>query len=151
MGKSVLASNVIDYISTQYALSDDVGIAFAYCNFANPKTQEPKQLISSFIKQLCWKRKELSESLLGYFQRYHGEARIPNLDTCREQFWRLAELFKEVYIIIDGLDECQEDARGQTLKFILDSSQGRERNTNGVKNGSMKIQARIWISPQGLY
>ncbi|KAH6715676.1 putative kinase D-interacting substrate of kDa [Leptodontidium sp. MPI-SDFR-AT-0119] len=138
MGKSVLAANVIDYISTHYALSDDVGIAFAYCNFADPKTQEPKQLISTFIKQLCWKRNQLSESLLGFYQGYHGEARIPNLDTCKEQFWKLGELFKEVYIIIDGLDECQEDARGQTLKFLLDPSQGTEKDDRGVKNGNMK-------------
>jgi hypothetical protein len=40
------------------------------------------------------------------------------------QFWELARSFEEVYIIIDGLDECQEDSRRQILQFILDPTQG---------------------------
>jgi len=144
IGKSVLAANVIDHISTQYVLSDDIGIAYAYCNFQDTATQDPRNLILSLIKQLSWKRNELSESLRGFFKAYHGDARTPNLATCKAQFWNLAELFKEVYIIIDGLDECQEDARGPTLELILDPSQGRENTKGGkTRDGDSKLTPRV--------
>lgn len=49
-GKTVLASVIIDYLEKNFA-SDNVGIAFVYCNY-NDQNQKVVNLIASLLQQL---------------------------------------------------------------------------------------------------
>lgn len=78
----------------------------------NPETQDPSNLLRAFIKQLCF-RKELDPLLLGFFDEYFGDARIPLFENLESHLNRLAKLFTEFFIVIDA------QQRKKIFKMIL--------------------------------
>ncbi|KAF2176086.1 hypothetical protein K469DRAFT_522797, partial [Zopfia rhizophila CBS 207.26] len=52
IGKSVLASNVLEHITAKCGLREDTAICFAYYNYRNKQLGDVSQIIAALIKQL---------------------------------------------------------------------------------------------------
>src|SRR5437667_3275724 len=106
----------------KHGLNDKVGIAFAYIKYDSPDSQQPSRVVSTFIKQLCWKREEIPQHLLDFYHTYDRDARIPALDKYKDAVVRLAKSYTQIFLVIDALDECKQDEQGQVFnrEQILD-------------------------------
>ena len=110
----VCSSNVLEYITTKFALRVDVGISFAYYNYRNPEFGDHRNIIGALIKQLCQKKDHVPSELLELRRNSHSNSTASNPDL----FISLAESFKEVFIIFDALDECPRPQRPEIISFI---------------------------------
>jgi ankyrin repeat domain-containing protein 50 len=111
-------------------LNDKVGVAFAYFKYDSPASQHPSQVVSTFIKQLCWKKEQIPQYLLDFYHTYDWDVRIPAFDKYKDNFFRLAKSFDQIFVVVDALDECQQEEqngifnREQIINFIFDLTDG---------------------------
>lgn len=121
---------VLEHITTNHGLNDKVGVVFAYFKYDLLESQQPSQVVSTFIKQLCWKKQQIPQYLLDFYHAYDRDARIPAFDKYKDNFFRLAKSFDQVFIVIDALDECKQEEqdeilnREQVINFIFDLTDG---------------------------
>ncbi|KAF7504496.1 hypothetical protein GJ744_002176 [Endocarpon pusillum] len=119
-GKSVLTSNVIEYVTSQRALDKDVGIAFVYYNYDIRDMKDESFVIIALIKQLCRQLCRKNEDVSPGFLKVKQDALPPSQLGNFDSFSTTACQFSEVFIIIDALDECPQDNRPKILKFLRD-------------------------------
>jgi ankyrin repeat domain-containing protein 50 len=109
-----------------HGLSDKVGVAFAYFKYDSPDSQKPSRVVSTFIKQLCWKREQIPQRLLDFYRTHDRDVRTPAFDKYKDSFLLLAKSFDQIFLVIDALDECKQDEqdqitnREQIMDFIFD-------------------------------
>jgi ankyrin repeat domain-containing protein 50 len=107
-------SNVLDHITSQLAMCKEVGICFAYYNYQSLDMQDLSHIISALIKQLCQKTENIPDGFL----RLKHDSRHPSAVGNQDSFVTIAQDFKEVFLVIDGLDECPREKRPLVLGFI---------------------------------
>ena len=108
------SSNVLEHITTEFALRDNVGISFAYYNYRKPELGDPSIIIGALIKQLCQQKHCIPSDLLRLRHDSHSNLTASNPDS----FTSPAKSFKEVFIVLDALDECPEHERHRIIGFI---------------------------------
>jgi hypothetical protein len=122
---------VLEHIISKHVLNDKVGVAFAYFKYDSPARQQPSRVVSTFIKQLCWKKEQIPQHLLDFYRAYDRDARIPTFDMYKDNFFRLTKYFDQIFVIIDALDEVNQDEqdgilnREQIMNFLFDLTSGR--------------------------
>ncbi|KAJ5949946.1 hypothetical protein N7454_001530 [Penicillium verhagenii] len=114
IGKSVLASNVVDYISTKYA-SALTPVVYVYYDYHEEKLKGLSSLILAIIQQICRQVQKIPEWLLEHKRCFRSPSVIGRI----ESFRRLAQCFDGMFLIFDALDECPSDHRGEVIEFIL--------------------------------
>ncbi|KAF2805686.1 uncharacterized protein BDZ99DRAFT_109722 [Mytilinidion resinicola] len=114
IGKSVLASNVIEDITAKNGLRDDTAICFAYYNYRNMQLRELHQIVAALLKQMCRAMNCIPHNLL----KTKHDALSPSLVGNQENFVSLIEDLSQVYVVFDALDECPEREREDILGFI---------------------------------
>jgi ankyrin repeat domain-containing protein 50 len=114
LANSVYSSNVLEHITTEFAMRDKIGISFAYYNYRKPELGDPSLIIGALIKQLCRKKDSIPLELLNLRHDSHSNSTASNPDS----FISLAESFKEVFIVLDALDECPGHERHRIIGFI---------------------------------
>lgn len=114
LANNVYSSNVLEHITTEFAMRDKVGISFAYYNYRKPELGDCRMIIGALIKQLCQKKDSIPLELLNLMHNSHSKATASNPAS----FISLAESFKEVFIVLDALDECPEHERHRIIGFI---------------------------------
>ncbi|KAI6754067.1 hypothetical protein HG530_013243 [Fusarium avenaceum] len=119
-GKSVLAAAIVQECLQRNA--DDVSMAVAYffCTYRSELSQQPSSILSSLCMQLAMQNENAFETL----QQYHDElyssphfSTEPTTDKLIEILGRLCDCFRQVHIVVDGLDECGGQA-GSGVKCL---------------------------------
>lgn len=87
---------------------------FAYFTVANLSLDSSGSLILALFKQLCRQLEHTPEWLL----RAKREARDPQEYATIDYFLKLTASYSEVFIVIDGLDECPDQGRKSVLDFL---------------------------------
>ena len=78
------------------------------------------QIISALVKQLCRKRDIVPTTFL----RAKQDSLPPSTLGNQSSFLTVAQDFTQIFLLIDGLDECPEDKRSHVLgflKFVLEN------------------------------
>ncbi|KAI5841806.1 ankyrin repeat-containing domain protein [Morchella snyderi] len=122
-GKTVLCSLVLETLTEVTALSSPgtTGIAFAYCNYSLPSTQQnPGAFIATFIKQLSRCCPRIPQPLEKLFDSHDKNARNPSYLELRQLFLEVAAGFERIYVVIDALDEFDPQQRGSFLLFLCE-------------------------------
>jgi len=114
---TISRSNVINHIQQIY-LRGDVGLCFAYFSFADPTFQDLRLLIALCLKQLCEQQGTVPEELM----RVKQLAKEPSGVIKTGIFTKIAMSYQQIFIVIDGLDECPEESRSRILDFIVEVS-----------------------------
>lgn len=112
-----ISAIVIDHISRLYALDDSSAIVFAYYNYQDSSLDKSENILGNLIKQLCWKLPVIPQTEIDFYHSYTRDAREPGLVKLIEIFIDLANHFKQVFIVIDALDECKATERTKFLGF----------------------------------
>lgn len=100
-------------------------VAYFYCNHDKPDTLDTSIILASILKQIVSSVSEIPDKILGKFdhQKYLGQP------SSRHSLSEIKELLFDslnfvpsntpVFIIIDGLNECEEVARSTLLDILL--------------------------------
>ncbi|MCJ1264939.1 hypothetical protein MMC22_004814 [Lobaria immixta] len=110
-GKTVLASLVIDEILSKTNLN--IAAAYFYCDYKDPKKQEPYKILSCLAQQLA-KQDEQSFAKVQKFYEIHGQGRkypveYEPTDLCH-LITEISTDYDCTIVVVDGLDECGTNA-----------------------------------------
>ncbi|KAL8655330.1 MAG: hypothetical protein Q9226_003086 [Calogaya cf. arnoldii] len=116
-GKTVLASFVVDTLLTN-AVSQNSRVVYYYCDYADQRTLQPERILGTILKQF-FVNGHIPGALEKKFPRGYGEDRHTlNFDDLVDLVFLAIRQTALTYIIIDGLDECERDARKEMSRFV---------------------------------
>lgn len=109
---------VVDAIRNDH-LADGSLLAWFYCDYSEPRTLEPVEIIGSLIKQLLpMHRLKTSLEIQLHLEQIYGDGRVPDLEELLETFSIVIRGLVKVFVVIDGLDECKEKERECLLLWL---------------------------------
>lgn len=106
------SSSIIDHLETQ--LKDEDALAFHYCDYKTESSQILENIVCALIRQVATQSESAFEKLHKiYFSYQRKKSRIYSLADADIQdlikiIQELSKCFLNVWIVIDGLDECAE-------------------------------------------
>jgi ankyrin repeat domain-containing protein 50 len=137
---------VIDYITSERALDETMGIAFAYYDYWASDMVEDTYIISALIKQLCRKRRHAPAGLVKVKQ----DALPPSSIDNRDAFVTTTNPFTEIYLVVDAPDEYPKAARPKILAFLRavtdDLTRAKVFDTS-CREGDIEKAFRRWGTP----
>jgi hypothetical protein len=116
-GKTILASIVVDELTTRFSNDPTVGIAYIYCNFRRQDKQKIDDLLASLLKQLAESQRSLPGTVKELYDQHKTKRTRPSLDEISRSLNAVTTLYSRVFIIIDALDECQA-SHGCRKRFL---------------------------------
>ena len=102
-----LSSIIVDVLQ-QAPLKGDAGVAYVYCSYKEAESQTPRNLIASLLLQLLMQRDSLPVEVVALYERHAKHRTRPMLLECQNLLKDILSDFSQVYILVDGLDECPE-------------------------------------------
>ena len=93
-------------------------MVYYYCDYADSRTLQAKHLFEAIMKQLimqCLVPTEIERQLR---QSVIDEARVPGDALLQRSILSAIEACPGLYVIIDGLDECEKEARRDAIALI---------------------------------
>lgn len=106
-GKTILTSIVIDHICSLFQNDPSIGVAYLYCNSQRESEQKPGDLLATLIKQFVQGQPRMPDSLDGLYKHHENNNTRPSLDDILNVLHSVVADFSRVFIIVDGLDQCQ--------------------------------------------
>ncbi|KAF9891436.1 hypothetical protein FE257_003902 [Aspergillus nanangensis] len=120
-GKTMMTSNVIDYLENKYksstTSSNTVGIAYIFCTFQRREQQNLEDLLAGLLKQLVHQLNPIPGDLKLELDVLKASGKRPCVDNLLQLLNVAVREFSRSFIIIDALDECQ--ASYQTATELL--------------------------------
>lgn len=117
-GKTILTSNVINFLSSKVD-NKSSAIAFHYCTFSEPITLQTVSILGTILKQLLLPKSSLLDTLYSELSfAFQINSQIPDAKDLAFALRSVLTSYSEVYIIIDGLDECEKDVQQDILYAI---------------------------------
>ena len=111
-----ISSLMVEYLSSLYQLSSNIGVTFVYCNYKEPRT--PATYIRLAIKQLCRRMQYLPPKLQGVYEKHYRNDSQPNSSELQSIFLESAKYFNGIFMVLDALDECTADHRAELSEFF---------------------------------
>ncbi|KAL2681114.1 hypothetical protein Neosp_008717 [[Neocosmospora] mangrovei] len=103
-GKTMLASLVIDHLQIQYQ-SEDVGVAYAFCNFNHREEQTPKNLLAALLRQTANGKAQINEHIESLYEfRNYGESPLSR-ETITQELESCISSYSRVFIVVHAVDE----------------------------------------------
>lgn len=108
---AIYRSVIVNYLQRFFNTSDNVAVAFIYCNY---KTQHTlSELIAAILKQIA--QDHLTASNEASLLKYKRHKSYPMLEDLLTVLKIEMKTYSSVFIVIDALDECQDNTRGKLL------------------------------------
>ncbi|KAJ7742073.1 hypothetical protein B0H16DRAFT_1728330 [Mycena metata] len=123
-GKTVLASMVVNYLSTQ-SQGNNTGVACIYLSHKEVDDQTPSRLLAGLWRQLVLDQDIgfIAEKL---YKQHRGKGTAPSLEEVVNVLNSSLERFSRVFIIVDAMDECPEFQR----EILLQQLAAMAKNVN---------------------
>jgi hypothetical protein len=109
-GKTVLSSTIIMATSLETKADPDLPVLYYYFDFREAEKRTVDKMILSLIRQLCLQSEQTHVDVEKLFASCSKGLRRPSTDTLVSSLSSMlrATGFRDVYIILDALDECDE-------------------------------------------
>ena len=113
----------IQYLTSQDIIdkditSQDVGIAYYYCDFSDLKSLETRTILGTIIRQLLEGITISSDLEQQMDQFYRSNTRTIAADELVALLFAVARHFSKLYVFIDGLDECRKEEQITILSIV---------------------------------
>ncbi|KAF4832402.1 Vegetative incompatibility protein HET-E-1 [Colletotrichum tropicale] len=131
-GKTVLAGSVIGHALARS--SNTVATGFFFCDYKNETTQRLVSILGALAHQLAKQNEQSYVMLEEYYCELHPEKGLsgsPDPDDLMKVILTMAQLFDQVYLIIDGLDECQ-DTTGEVVRALCAIAESSDETSMAV-------------------
>jgi hypothetical protein len=116
-GKSVLAAAIIEECLQQNGKDPDKAVAYFFCTYRQPLSQDPRSILSSLCMQLALQNEDAFEILQdAYRELYDGYMNTqPAPESLLEVLQRISSCFARVYLVVDSVDECGDHTEENTV------------------------------------
>ncbi|KAJ5152823.1 Galactose oxidase/kelch beta-propeller [Penicillium canariense] len=124
-GKSCLTSMVIDESMKGSGLNEMHSLAYFYCSrdTAEPQRANPRSILACIARQLS--RRSSSQPIapptLALHKKLHsmdGSINAPSIAQLRDLIKELTEIYDRSMIVVDALDECEAETRGELIDAL---------------------------------
>ena len=114
----MIRSNVIDFLSSKVDNKNST-IAFYYCAFSDIVTLQTVSILGTILKQLLLPKSSLLDTLNSALSTtFENVSRSPDRKELTKLLGSVLEAYSQVYMIIDGLDECEKNVQQDVLYAI---------------------------------
>jgi hypothetical protein len=120
-GKTMMAAITIDHLHRTMQ-SDDVGVAYIYCNYKAQEDQSATSLLAAVLKQLVQARPSIAEPMTRLYEQHANKMTKPELEEISDALQSVLANYSSVYVVVDALDECsdKDGTRSQLLAKLRD-------------------------------
>lgn len=130
VGKTFLTSKVIDHVQDILQGSPNhEGFAYFYCNRNETERREPLSILRSYVRQLSTTARN-PRDMQKKLRSLYSEARLKGsdfgFDICKRLLLESINLYPKTTLVLDALDECESDLRGQlidNIEFLVSKSE----------------------------
>ncbi|KAK1762907.1 hypothetical protein QBC33DRAFT_460474 [Phialemonium atrogriseum] len=129
-GKTYLTSKVIDQIDSLPETCNNEGFAFFYCNRNEEERRKPLSVLRSYVRQLSTAVRSpghMRKQLRDLYRETIRNGSDLGLDACKQQLLESVNLYLKTTLVLDALDECEPELRGQLVNMIEDLLSKSER------------------------
>ncbi|MCJ1271365.1 hypothetical protein MMC22_011265, partial [Lobaria immixta] len=123
-GKTKLVSKVVDdLLDTFQRLPNDEALAYFYCDRNQPDRRDPDLILSSFVRQLSTFQNDDAiprPTLQMYNQKQQtgfASGKL-KLEESRTVLADLLEIYPQITLVVDALDECNKNTRSTFIKAL---------------------------------
>jgi hypothetical protein len=124
-GKTMVAAIAVDQLLDS-AHNGAYGVAYVYCNYKSQVNQDIASILAAILKQLVQSRPSTLGPVERLHQKHAGRGTKPTLDDVYHALRDVLAQYPYVYIVVDALDECQKETRGQLCAKLLDLQKGAD-------------------------
>ena len=112
----MMAAIAVDHLC-RTALSDNVGIAYLFCNYKAQADQNAPSLLAALLKQLVQSRPDMTARVTHLYDHHSNKGSRPSLDDVFGALQSVCSNYAVVHIVVDALDECanNDGARGRLI------------------------------------
>lgn len=93
-------------------------MVYYYCDYSEPRTLQAKHLFEAIVKQLIMQGLVPAEVESQLRQSVIDKARVPGETLLQKSILSMVEAFRGLYVILDGLDECENETRRDVTALI---------------------------------
>jgi hypothetical protein len=118
-GKTILASLIIDEARKPARKNQGVSVIFFYCRYLDSERSTFLGVARGLLSQLL----SQDDALLSYLHdkaSTSGETTLSVASVARDLLETSIKNCDKLYVIIDGLDECEREEQGQIIAFFGD-------------------------------
>jgi len=110
------SSSIIHHLAKLYDSDPYTALAYFYFSFSDKEKQNTENMLRSLIVQLGGERPDTPKPLSD-LHSYRDKHLQPDLEKLEETLQACAQDFKNVYLVVDALDECPR-ANGERAKLL---------------------------------
>lgn len=120
----MIASLAVNHLRSRYmndstSETERVGVAVLYCNYQQQSAQASHDLLASLLSQLSLEQDIVPPSIRCLHDRFRKRKTQPSPRDIFEELRSTISGYSTVFVVIDALDECKDDA---TRKDLLDKT-----------------------------
>ncbi|KAF1808265.1 ankyrin [Eremomyces bilateralis CBS 781.70] len=147
-GKTMLAAITIDRLSRTEA-SDDIGLAYIYCNYKSEASVDVSALLAALLQQLVQSRPTIDEPISSLYEKHTRRGTRPSLQEISTALQVTLKNFSSVYIVVDALDECpnKDGTRNHLLTKLKDTQQEADLRLMVTSRFIPDIEAKLESTP----
>ena len=118
-GKTVMASIIVNHLRRERSdsMNRHMGIAFLYLKY-NEIDQTLDNLLGNLLRQFVHETEFLSPALVELYEHHRSRSTSSTANELIGILNSVLETFKEAFLIVDGLDECDETLRWDLLEQL---------------------------------
>ena len=122
-------------ISSPQKQASSRALAYHYCEFSNPATLDPSNIVGSLVRQVTMQMDSIPPAVQDLYHKCSGQA--PQLDALLDLLYNITmETFETTYLILDGLDESPE------RELLLQGLRRLSEATNSTRSVVMLLSSR---------
>jgi hypothetical protein len=120
-GKTMMAAISIDHLC-RMAGSDNIGVAYLFCDYKAQADQSALSLLAALLKQLVQSRTDIAAPVTQMYDGHSKRKSRPSLDEIFAALQSVCSNYPTVYIVVDALDECadRDGDRGRLIDKLCD-------------------------------
>ena len=144
-GKTILSSTIIERLDS----TPSQPLLYFYFDFNDTSKQTLENMVRSLISQLYFKREDTQHLLDSLFASCEDGRRQPIVNSICQLFLHMLEQVKEVWIVLDALDECRT-RKGPPieglLSWIRDLLNSEQRNVHLLVTSRPEQDIKLGLS-----
>ncbi|KPM46456.1 hypothetical protein AK830_g205 [Neonectria ditissima] len=120
-GKSVIAGAIVDECLQRSQANPGTAIGYFFCTYRDPLTFTAINIISSLCAQVALQNEAAYQVLEEYHDELRSNHHLPGQPTTPQLIQTLHQMcasLNQVYLIVDGLDECGSDVESTVDSLI---------------------------------
>jgi hypothetical protein len=104
-GKTMIAAIAIDHLCKR-ARSEDIGVAYLFCNYKAQLEQNSTVFLAAILKQLIQSRPDVAAPVTRIHENHEKQRSRPSHDEIFGALQSVCSVYTTVYLVVDALDEC---------------------------------------------